>query len=104
MKVIVYSALAIEGDQAFDGPPNGEDFVSRIRMPMPERAGKFSEGWHPVIFTAATARAAYDKAHAWYNTELAKEIAKRKSAEAMRDKIAATKLIKKVPKVELVEA
>lgn len=64
MKIITFAATSSVAP--------GEEFVARIRH---------SDGYHPVIFSAATEGAVRTKAQTWWDTELTK-VDKRKGSRA----------------------
>lgn len=77
--------------------PLNERAIARIKTPMPTGFGKsraVRDDWHPVIFHAATMADAQAKAQAWWDAELAKELATIANAEKRAAARAAAKALR----------
>lgn len=68
--------------------PKGFQHIAHIINEQPGKPGKpWKSGFHPVVFRAATAIEAREKAQAWWDTELAAAAAKIANAAAMSERM-----------------
>lgn len=83
MKIVTYVAAHLSA-------PEGESYIARIRTLVPGKKKKLVEGWHPVVFTGASAEAVEAKAQGWWDRQLEAErnrqagIAKAAAARALK--------------------